>query len=152
MEEKNKSFFSNITTRVRSRLDQKNKKQFVPVEVEEDTLRSLLEEGHLRYKEKKDKSKSQMAEEANGSEPKSNELIDINEEEIQDKDRSKFERRSPSKSYDASEEEESENESMNDERLGEHDSNVLKISRQLQSTHIGDDDWDVLGENNHANE
>ena len=106
MEEKNKSFFSSITTRVRSRLEQKNKKQFVPVEIEEDTLRSLVEEGHLKYKERKDKSKSQMAEEVNGSEPKSNELIDINEEESQDKNRSKFERRNGVQTMDQMEHEE----------------------------------------------
>ena len=135
MEEKNKSFFSNITTRVRSRLDKKNKKQFVPVEVEEDTLRSLLEEGRLKYKERKDKSKSQMAEEVNGSEPKSNELIDINEEESQDKNRSKFERRSPVKDYDASEEE-SEKEDLHEQILGQHNSNVQQISNQLQSTFL----------------
>ena len=132
MEDKNRSFLSNITTRVKTKFEQKSRR-FVPVELEANTLTSLVAEGRLRFKEKRNKNKVPITEEMEESQASTHDNLNINEEEITITERGS-ERRSPRKDYDASDEEESGNEDIHKEMLGKHNSNVQQISRQLQST------------------
>jgi hypothetical protein len=163
MENKQRTFFSNITTRVKGKLalkqelESKNRKHYTSVELESNTLKDLVEEGRLRIKDKKNRFKAPVVEimEENAEKSTQNQLnLDIDDNDIQ-KLREKYERRSPNRSY-TSENIESDAEgnphntmenSINENEANKNDTNIQHISEQLHSTHIGGNDWGT-GESN----